>query len=116
MIQIMAEGWVIQPKDGLTFAIEITLFVGFIVLSILLLLLRGRFPQLTKNGWIELLIGVFCLALKGLTDGLDTIAPDGLLHDIFDTAEAGFMFIGLILLGIGLLRITIFSVKVWEVR
>ncbi len=116
LMQIMAEGWTIEPKDGLTFTVEITLFIGFIIISVLLFLLRGRFPQLTKNGWIELIIGSFCLALKGITDGLDTIAPDGLLHDIFDSAEAGFMFIGLILMGIGLLRITIFSAKVWEVR
>jgi len=115
MMQIMAD-WIIKPDDGLTFTVEVTLFIGFIIISVLLFLLRGRFPQLTKNGWIELIIGSFCLALKGLTDGLDTIAPDGTLHDIFDGAEAGFMFIGLILLGIGLLRITIFSAKIWEVR
>ena len=115
MMQIMAD-WLIEPDDGLTFTVEVTLFVGFIFISVLLLLLRSKFPQLTTNGWVELLIGAFCIALKGLTDGLDTIAPDGLLHDIFDTAEAGFMFIGLILLGIGLIRITIYSAKIWEVR
>ena len=116
MMQIMAENWYIKPDDGFTFTVEITLFVGFIIISILLILLRNKFPQFTKNGWIELLIGSFCLALKGITDALDTIAQKDLLHQIFDSADAGFMFIGLILLGIGLLRITIFSAKVWEVR
>ncbi|MHA1244996.1 MAG: hypothetical protein ACTSXA_09745 [Candidatus Heimdallarchaeota archaeon] len=115
MMQILAE-WFIVNDDRLTFTVEVTLFVGFIFISILLLLLRGRFPQLTKNGWIELLIGAFCIALKGLFDGLDTLVHDDLLHDIFDGTEAAFMFIGLILLGIGLLRITIFSAKIWEVR
>ena len=109
--------WILDPaKDGLTFTVEITLFVGFIIITVLLILLRSRFPQLTLNGWIELLIGSFCLALKGIFDGLDTIAPTDLLHDIFDYSEASFMFIGLILLGIGLLRITIYSARVWEVR
>ena len=111
----MAE-WILESKDGLTFTVEITLSVGFIIICVLLFLLRSRFPQLTKNGWIELLIGSFCLALKGISDGLDTISPTDLLHDIFDALDAGFMILGLIALGIGLLRITIYSARVWEVR
>ena len=111
----MAE-WILESKDSLTFTFEITLSVGFIIICVLLFLLRNRFPQLTKNGWIELLIGSFCLALKGISDGLDTISPTDLLHDIFDILDAGFMILGLIALGIGLLRITIYSARVWEVR
>jgi hypothetical protein len=115
MMQIMAE-WILEPTDGLTFTIEVTLSVGFVIICVLLFLLRNRFPQLTKNGWVELLIGAFCLALKGISDGLDTISPTDVLHDIFDIMDAGFMFIGLILLGIGLLRMTIYSARIWEVR
>jgi hypothetical protein len=112
----MAE-WIPESvTDTITFSVEITLFVGFLVITILLIVFRSRYPQLTLNGWIELLIGSFCLALKGIFDGLDTIAPTELLHAIFDYSEASFMFIGLILLGIGLLRITIYSARVWEVR
>ncbi len=102
----------LKPDDTLTFSMEAVIFLGFIIKSIFLFLLHNKFPQLTRNGWIELVIGAPCIALKGLFDGLDTIAPDGLSHDIFDSREATFMFIGLILLGVGLLRIALYSAKV----
>ena len=115
MISILAE-WALDPNDTLTFSMEEVIFLGFVIISIFLFLLNRRFPQLTKNGWIELVIGAPCIALKGLFDGLDTVSPDGLAHDLFDSMEAVFMFLGLVLLGVGLLRIALYSAKVWEVR
>ena len=116
MLTIQGDGWAIETDDVLTFSVEIAIFVGFIVISVILLILRNKFPQLTKNGWIELVIGAVFIALKGLFDGLDTITLTDLYHDIFDSLEATFLFIGLILFGIGLLRIALYSSKVWEVR
>ncbi|MEA2070258.1 MAG: hypothetical protein U9O98_03115 [Asgard group archaeon] len=116
MLVFANDVWGIAPSEGLTFSMEIVIFVGFIAISIMLLFLRQKYPQLTRNGWIELMIGAPLFALKGLFDGLDTIAPDGLMHDIFDSIEAVCIFLGLIMLGIGILRIAIYSSKVWEVR
>ncbi|MHA1220458.1 MAG: hypothetical protein ACTSQB_01860 [Candidatus Heimdallarchaeota archaeon] len=116
MLTLAAIEWEIGEGDELTFAVEVVIFVGFIIITILLGLLRKRYPQLTKNGWIELVIGTLAIAFKGLFDGLDTISSDSLAHDVFDSFEAVFMFIGLILLGVGLLRIALYSAKEWEVR
>ncbi|MBN1327860.1 MAG: hypothetical protein JXA54_00170 [Candidatus Heimdallarchaeota archaeon] len=118
MMGLAADMWHIEDGDEITFAVEVTLFLGFIIITILLGFLRKRYPQLTKNGWIELVIGSMFLSLKGLFDGLDTISASisELTHDIFDSFEAVFIFVGLILLGIGLLRIALYSAKVWEVR
>lgn len=116
MFQLLASIFELNTEDILTFSVEIVIFIGFLIISILLFILRSRFPQLTKNGWIELVIGAPFIALKGLFDGLDTIVSEDLYHDIFDSMEAIFLFIGLILLGAGLLRIALYSAKVWEVR
>ncbi|HUU79033.1 MAG TPA: hypothetical protein VMX55_11865 [candidate division Zixibacteria bacterium] len=113
MLHSMGE-WIIGNDQILTFTVEISIFVGFVIISILLFLLHHRFPQITRNGWIELVIGAPFIALKGLFDALDTINDS--LHDIFDSLEASFLLIGLVLLGIGLLRIALYSAKVWEVR
>ena len=113
---LFEDAWGLAPTDRLTFSMEATIFGGFIIISILLIVLHRRFPQLTKNGWIELVIGAPFIALKGLFDGLDTISPHGLAHDAFDSMEAIFLFLGLILLGVGLLRIALYSAKMWEVR
>ncbi|HUT80094.1 MAG TPA: hypothetical protein VMZ29_02745 [Candidatus Bathyarchaeia archaeon] len=116
MMNLAAETWQIKEGDEITFAVEVTLFLGFIIITILLGFLRKRYPQLTKNGWIELVIGSMFLSLKGLFDGLDTVSSSISEHDIFDSFEAVFIFVGLVLLGVGLLRIALFSAKVWEVR
>ncbi|MBD3190750.1 MAG: hypothetical protein GF308_08900 [Candidatus Heimdallarchaeota archaeon] len=113
---LFAAEWMIKEGEGFTFAVELIIFVGFVAISGLLFQLRSRFPELTTRGWIELIIGAPLIALKGLFDGLDTVAPDGVAHDIFDYGEAVLFFIGLILLGIGLLRMALYSAKVWEVR
>lgn len=115
MLNLMAIDWALEPEEILTFSVEVSIFVGFTVISILLFVLRGKFPQLTRNGWIELVIGAPLIALKGLFDGLDTISS-GIIKDVFDSMEASFLFVGVILLGVGLLRIALFSAKVWEVR
>lgn len=113
MLHTMGD-WILETKDILTFSVEVTIFVGFAIISVLLFLFHQRFPQITRNGWIELVIGAPFIALKGLFDALDTINYS--LHDIFDSLEASFLLIGLVLLGIGLLRIALYSAKVWEVR
>jgi len=115
MLNLMAVEWVLETKDILTFSVEVCIFIGFTIISVLLFILRGKFPQLTRNGWIELVIGAPLIALKGLFDGLDTISS-GIVKDVFDSMEASFLFIGLILLGVGLLRIALYTAKVWEVR
>lgn len=108
--------WAIIPDEAFTFSVEIAIASGFLIIWILIFILRNQYPQLTKNGWIELAIGVPCIILKGVFDGLDTVAPDGLIHDIFDSLEAIFILVGLILFGVGLLRMALYSSKVWEVR
>ncbi|MFW9922878.1 MAG: hypothetical protein ACFFDW_06265 [Candidatus Thorarchaeota archaeon] len=116
MLDLFADVWGLRPEDRITFSAEVVLFGGFVIITILLILMRNKFPQLTKNGWIELVIGSSFIALKGLFDGLDTLIDIDLLHDIFDSCEAIFIFVGLVLLGTGLLRIALYSAKVWEVR
>ena len=115
MLNLMAIIWPPDTEDILTFSVEISIFIGFAIISVLLFILRGKFPQLTRNGWIELVIGASLIALKGLFDGLDTIST-GVANSVFDSLEASFLFIGLILLGIGLLRIALYTAKTWEVR
>ncbi len=70
MLNLMAIEWALETKDILTFSVEICLFIGFTIISVLLFVLRGKFPQLTHNGWIELVIAAPLIALKGLFDGL----------------------------------------------
>jgi hypothetical protein len=115
MLGLLAE-WVIDAEDAFTFSVEMAIASGFLVIWILIFILRNQYPQITRNGWIELCIGAPCIILKGLFDGLDTIAPSGLAHDIFDSLEAVFILIGLVLFGVGLLRMALYSAKVWEVR
>lgn len=115
MLNLMAIELNLRNEDILTFSVEMSIFLGFVIISILLIVLRGKFPQVTRNGWIELVIGAPAIALKGLFDGLDTVTS-GVAKDVFDSLEASFLFLGLILLGIGLLRIALFSAKTWEVR
>jgi hypothetical protein len=118
MLNLLAE-WVLDADDVFTFSVEMSIAGGFLIIWILVFILRSQYPQLTKHGWIELVVAAPCLILKGLFDGLDTIAPEGVvydIHNIFDSLEASFMVIGLVLLGVGLLRMAIFSAKVWEVR
>ncbi|NHJ40095.1 MAG: hypothetical protein FK731_08685 [Asgard group archaeon] len=118
MFNLLAE-WILDPEDKFTFSVEMTIVAGFVIVWILVVILRAQYPQLTKHGWIELFIGAPCLILKGIFDGLDSIAPEGYvynIHNIFDSLEATFMLIGLVLLGVGLLRIALYSSKVWEVR
>jgi hypothetical protein len=116
MFAIAADTWELGSDEILTFSVEIVIFLGFLSICFVLILLQNRYPNLTKNGWIELIIAAPCLALKGLFDGLDTVSPDGIFHDIFDSLDAITMVIGLILLGTGLFRIALYSAEVWEVR
>ncbi|NHJ47442.1 MAG: hypothetical protein FK733_06625 [Asgard group archaeon] len=118
MLHLLGETWELGTDDVFTFSVEIAFAIGFLIIWILIFVLRNQYPQLTKNGWIELVIAAPCLILKGLFDGLDTIAPDEPfnLHNLFDSFEATFMLIGLVLLGVGLLRMALYSSKVWEVR
>jgi hypothetical protein len=116
MVQLFA-GLTISSDDAFAFSVELVIFVGFIVITVFLFLLHNKFPQLTKNGWIELIIGTPCLAFKGLFDALDTITQDyDILSDVFDSLDAASMFLGLVFLAIGLLRIAFYSAKIWEVR
>lgn len=117
MWNINAITWPLDQEDKFTFSVEVTIFLGFLIITVLLFVLIKRYPQLTKNGWIELVIGAPFISLKGLFDFLDTLYQDvDLIHDIFDSFEAVFLFLGIILLGVGLLRIALYSAKIWEVR
>ncbi|NHK31765.1 MAG: hypothetical protein FK730_10465, partial [Asgard group archaeon] len=76
MLGLLAD-WAIEADEAFTFSVEIAIASGFLVIWILVFILRNQYPQITKNGWIELVIGAPCIILKGVFDGLDTVAPSG---------------------------------------
>ncbi len=115
MFHLLGEDWALKPSDHVTFATEMVIAGGFLIVWVLVILLRVHYPKFTKIGGTELIIGVPFIILKGVFDGLDTISPDN-FKIIFDSLESSFLFIGLILLGVGLLRIANHSAKIWEVR
>jgi len=115
MFHLLGETWLLEPSDRVTFAAEMVVAGGFLIVWILVILLRVHYPKFTKIGGIELIVGVPFIILKGVFDGLDTISPDK-FKIVFDSLESTFLFLGLILLGVGLLRIAIHSAKIWEVR
>ena len=109
--------WPPGPDDVSTFIIEIGIFIAGLIAGIIGLFIWKNHRVLARKGLPECVIGFFVFAFHSLFDALDTIC-DGenypILDSNLDSLDSIFSIIGLILIAIGIIRISIYGTKVWK--
>ncbi|HUY01134.1 MAG TPA: hypothetical protein VMV49_16360 [Candidatus Deferrimicrobium sp.] len=106
--------WPPAPKDVPTIIIELGIFLAGIVTGIIGVLIWKNHQKLAKEGLPECVIGFFVFAFHSLFDALDTICEVDPLKENLDLLDSVFSIIGLILIAIGILRISMYGVKIWR--
>ena len=106
--------WPTDPVDVSTFTIEIGIFVAGLIAGIIGLFIWKNYRELAREGLPECVVGFFVFAFHSLFDGLDTIPEFAPLKDNLDLIDSIFSILGLILIAIGILRISIYGAKMWR--
>jgi len=106
--------WPLPQKDVPTFTIEMGIFVAGCVAGIVALFIWKNYRILAKEGLPECIIGFFLFAFHSLFDAIDTIYEEGSVHDNLDLIDSIFSIIGLVLIAIGILRISLYGAKIWR--
>ncbi|MHA1612690.1 MAG: hypothetical protein ACTSYU_11600 [Promethearchaeota archaeon] len=103
-----------------TFIIELVISLIALGTVIGLLVIKKKYPKLTKKGFPILMLGYFVYALHFLLDLMDTLAMKELngekttIYLIFDYLDAFFSLIGLFIIGLGFFYIARFGMSIWE--
>ena len=111
---VLQFAWPSDPNEITTFSIELGIFFAGIFAGIIGLLIWKNNRILAKKGLPECIAGFFIFALHSLFDGLDTISTSGTLSDNLDLLDSTFSIIGLLLIAVGLLRISIYGSEIWR--
>lgn len=106
--------WPPDVEDIPTFTIEMAIFIAGIAAAMIAIFIFLNYRKLAKQGLPECIVGFFIFAFHSLFDALDTICEVDLLKDNLDFMDSYFSIIGLILIGIGILRISIYGAKIWK--
>ena len=106
--------WPPDPEDVPTISIEFGIFIAGLVAGIIGLLIWKNNRILAKKGLPECVVGFFVFAFHSLFDALDTICDVDPLGDNLDLMDSVFSIVGLVLIAIGIIRISIYGAKIWK--
>ncbi|NVM55226.1 MAG: hypothetical protein HWN66_16085 [Candidatus Helarchaeota archaeon] len=110
--------WPPKPGNFPTFIIELGIFIVGIIAGIIGLFIWKNHRILAKEGLPECVIGFFVFAFHSFFDALDTICSEDpigkKLAENLDRLDSIFSIIGLIFITIGIIRISIYGVKIWK--
>ena len=107
--------WEITPEEINTVTIEIITILAACFVLLVILYLRKEYPKLTKEGFVEFILGVIILICHFLFDLLDTLAIDGSINETtFDILDAVFAFTGLFIIGYAFYKIAHYGMELWE--
>ena len=107
--------WEVTDAEVGTVVIEIIMIIAAITVLLVLLYLKKEYPELTKKGFIEFIIGVAVFTVHFVFDLLDTLALDpSITYDTFDILDPIFAFIGLFIIGYAFFRIARYGVQLGE--
>ncbi len=106
--------WPSDPNEIRTLTIELGIFIVGIIAGIIGLMIWRQHRTLAKKGLPECIMGFFVFAFHSLFDGLDTIATIDPLGDNLDLLDSIFSIVGLILIAIGIIRISLYGSKIWR--
>ena len=107
----------IDPEDQFLITMEFLILIGLLISLILALRIRSRHPNLTSKGWLEICIGLFFIALHASFDVLDTLkwALEEIdISDVFNVFDGLFFFLGICLVGFGIMKIANYGAEAWE--
>ncbi|MFX0085220.1 MAG: hypothetical protein ACFFAU_06070 [Candidatus Hodarchaeota archaeon] len=105
----------LERDDLFLISIEFLISIGLLISLVLALKIRSRYPNLTVKGWLEICIGLFGILLHSIFDVLDTLKwniKD--LNDILNVFDGLFFVLGLVLVGIGIMKIANSGATAWE--
>ena len=106
--------WPPEVEDIPTFTIEIGIFIAGLVAGIIGFFIWKNHKKLARQGLPECIIGFFIFAFHSLFDALDTICEHDVLQGNLDLFDSIFSIVGLIFIGLGILRISIYGAKKWK--
>ncbi len=107
--------WEITPEEVGTIGIEIATIVAAVLILIVVLHLKRKYPKLTKEGFTAFIVGILILIGHFLFDFLDTVAESGtILKSTFDILDAVFAFTGLFIIGFAFFKIAQYGMELWE--
>lgn len=106
--------WPPDLKDIPTFSIEVSIFIVGCIAGIIGLFIWKNHRILARKGLPECVIGFFVFAFHSLFDALDTICESASLKENLDLMDSLYSIVGLILIAIGILRISIYGAKIWR--
>lgn len=106
--------WPPEPQDVPTISIEFAIFIAGLVAGVIGLLIWKNYRTLARKGLPECVFGFFVFAFHSLFDALDTICVNKPLKDNLDLMDSIFSITGLVLIAIGILRISIYGAQIWR--
>ncbi len=106
--------WPPDAEDIPTITIELGIFIAGLVAGIIGLFIWKNNRILARKGLPECVVGFFVFAFHSLFDALDTICDVEPLKENLDFMDSLFSIIGLILIAVGIIRISIYGAKIWK--
>jgi hypothetical protein len=105
----------LEPDDLFLISIEFLISVGLLISLAFALKIRSHYPNLTEKGWLEISTGLLGIFLHSIFDVLDTLKwsiED--LNDLLNVFDGLFFVLGIVLIGIGIMRIANYGAIAWE--
>ena len=105
----------LEPDDLFLISIEFLISVGLLTALVFALKIRARYPNLTAKGWLEICTGLLGILLHSIFDVLDTLKwsiED--MTDLLNIFDGLFFVLGIVLVGIGIMKIANYGAIVWE--
>lgn len=107
--------WEITAEEINTVGIEIATIVSGILVLLVILYLKRKYPVHTQKGFIEFGLGIVVLISHFIFDLLDTIVvSDIIFESVFDILDAVFAFVGLFIIGYAFFKIAQYGLELWE--
>jgi len=107
--------WEITAEEMNTVGIEIATIISGLLVLLVILYLKRKYPLYTKKGFIEFGLGILILILHFAFDLFDTMAvEDSIFESTFDILDAVFAFIGPFVIGYAFFRIAQHGMELWE--
>ncbi|MHA1131357.1 MAG: hypothetical protein ACTSQI_02530 [Candidatus Helarchaeota archaeon] len=106
--------WPPDAKDIPTITIELGIFIAGCIAGIIGLFIWKNHRILAKKGLPECVAGFFVFAFHSFFDALDTICEVDPLKENLDTMDSVFSIIALILIAMGIIRISLYGRTIWR--
>jgi hypothetical protein len=108
------ELFVLEPADYFLIIMESTVVVGVLVVIVLALAIRSRYPELTSEGWLVICTGLISIIFHGIFDVLDTLKWNiDYMTDWLNVFDGLTFVAGIALLALGTWQIANYGAKKW---